>query len=59
MALKDGRPHILYGTQGADGQPQTLALLLSVCSTRGSTRPKRSARPRFLLGRTFSDAAIR
>lgn len=29
MYLKQGRPHLLYGTQGADGQPQTLAAVLT------------------------------
>jgi gamma-glutamyltranspeptidase/glutathione hydrolase len=29
MALADGAPRLLYGTQGADGQPQTLSVLLT------------------------------
>lgn len=56
LALKDGRPHLLYGTQGADGQPQTLALLLSLLIDHGLDPAEALSRPRFLLGKTFSDA---
>jgi gamma-glutamyltranspeptidase/glutathione hydrolase len=56
MALRHGKPHLLYGTQGADGQPQTLALLLSLLLFQGLDPLSALARPRFLLGKTFSDA---
>ncbi len=56
IALKQGRPHLLYGTQGADGQPQTLALLLSLLIDHGLTPQAALAAPRFLLGKTFSDS---
>ncbi|WP_330448230.1 gamma-glutamyltransferase [Paracoccus marcusii] len=56
IALKDGRPHLLYGTQGADGQPQTLAVLLSGLVDLGLSPEAALAQPRFLLGRTFSDS---
>jgi gamma-glutamyltranspeptidase/glutathione hydrolase len=56
LALKDGRPYLVYGTQGADGQPQTLALLLSLMIDHGLDPAAALARPRFLLGRTFSDS---
>lgn len=55
IALKDGRPRLAYGTQGADGQPQTLALLLSLMIDHGLDPATALARPRFLLGKTFSD----
>jgi len=55
MALKDGAPHLLYGTQGADGQPQTLAVLLAGLIDDGLPPAAALALPRFLLGRTFSD----
>ena len=29
LALKDGKPAFVYGTQGADGQPQTLSMVLT------------------------------
>jgi len=57
MYLKDGKPRLLYGTQGADGQPQTLAAVLTRLIDYGMDPLTALARPRFLLGRTFSDAA--
>ncbi|MCD2173400.1 gamma-glutamyltransferase family protein [Rhizobium sp. C4] len=56
LALKDGRPHLVYGTQGADGQPQTLALILSLMIDHGLDPAAALSRPRFLLGKTFSDS---
>jgi gamma-glutamyltranspeptidase/glutathione hydrolase len=56
LALKNGRPCLAYGTQGADGQPQTLALLLSLLIDHGLAPLAALSRPRFLLGRTFSDS---
>ena len=47
---------MIYGTQGADGQPQTLSLLLSLLIDHGLSAAEALARPRFLLGRTFSDS---
>ena len=56
IALKDGRPHIVYGTQGADGQPQTLAMVLTHLIDYARPPQHALAAPRFLLGRTFSDS---
>jgi gamma-glutamyltranspeptidase/glutathione hydrolase len=56
LVLKNGRPHLIYGTQGADGQPQTLALLLSLLIDHGLAPLAALSQPRFLLGRTFSDS---
>ena len=56
IALKDDKPHILYGTQGADGQPQTLAVVLTRLLDYKLDPLQALARPRFLLGRTFSDS---
>jgi len=56
IALKDGAPHLLYGTQGADGQPQTLAVILSGLIDQAMTPAQALAQPRFLLGKTFSDS---
>ncbi|MDP5335151.1 MAG: gamma-glutamyltransferase family protein, partial [Paracoccaceae bacterium] len=56
IALKDGQPRIVYGTQGADGQPQTLAMLLTRLIDFGQSPQEALAGPRFLLGRTFSDS---
>jgi gamma-glutamyltranspeptidase/glutathione hydrolase len=55
LGLRDGQPHLLYGTQGADGQPQTLTVLLSRLIDHGFDPLSALAAPRFLLGRTFSD----
>jgi oxamate amidohydrolase len=55
MYLKDGRPQLLFGTQGADGQPQTLAAILTRLIDYGMAPLAALARPRFLLGKTFSD----
>ena len=56
LALKNGKPHLLYGTQGADGQPQTLAMLLTRVLDFGLSPADALAKPRFLLGKTFSDS---
>lgn len=56
IALRAGAPALVYGTQGADGQPQTLALLLARLIDCGLHPEAALAAPRFLLGRTFSDA---
>ncbi|HEY0124265.1 MAG TPA: gamma-glutamyltransferase [Rhizobium sp.] len=56
IALKDGKPWLLYGTQGADGQPQTLTVLLRHCIDLDMAPAEALAAPRFLLGRTFSDS---
>ncbi|MBN4666162.1 gamma-glutamyltransferase family protein [Pandoraea nosoerga] len=56
MYLQGGRPRLLYGTQGADGQPQTLSALLTRLIDYGMAPHEALSHPRFLLGRTFSDS---
>jgi gamma-glutamyltranspeptidase len=56
MYLQNGKPALLYGTQGADGQPQTLAAILTRMIDYGLDPATALAKPRFLLGKTFSDA---
>jgi gamma-glutamyltranspeptidase/glutathione hydrolase len=56
MYRKDGRVQLLYGTQGADGQPQTLAAVLTRLIDYRMDPMAALAAPRFLLGKTFSDA---
>lgn len=56
MYLTNGRPHLLYGTQGADGQPQTLAAVLTRLIDYKMDPLTALSRPRFLLGKTFSDS---
>ncbi|WP_343654855.1 gamma-glutamyltransferase [Cupriavidus sp.] len=55
MYLRNGKPRLTYGTQGADGQPQTLAAVLTRLIDYGMDPMHALSRPRFLLGRTFSD----
>jgi gamma-glutamyltranspeptidase len=56
MFLKAGKPHLLYGTQGADGQPQTLCTVLTRLIDYGLDPMTALSKPRFLLGKTFSDS---
>ncbi|GJE30331.1 gamma-glutamyltransferase family protein [Methylobacterium oxalidis] len=56
MYFKEGRPRLLYGTQGADGQPQTLAAVLTRLIDYKMDPLSALTRPRFLLGKTFSDS---
>ena len=56
MYRKNGKVQLLYGTQGADGQPQTLAAVLTRLIDYGMDPMAALAAPRFLLGKTFSDA---
>ena len=56
MYRKDGKVQLLYGTQGADGQPQTLAAVLTRLIDYPMDPMAALAAPRFLLGRTFSDS---
>jgi len=56
IAIRNGAPHLLYGTQGADGQPQTLSVLLTGLLDDDMSPEEALAQPRFLLGRTFSDS---
>jgi gamma-glutamyltranspeptidase/glutathione hydrolase len=56
LGLKHGRPALLYGTQGADGQPQTLSMILTRLIDFGEDPATALAGPRFLLGKTFSDS---
>ena len=56
MYLKNGKPHMLYGTQGADGQPQTVAAVLTRLIDYQMDPLTALSKPRFLLGRTFSNS---
>lgn len=56
IALEGGKPSLLYGTQGADGQPQTLAMILTRLIDYQRTASEALDGGRFLLGRTFSDS---
>jgi gamma-glutamyltranspeptidase/glutathione hydrolase len=53
--LEARKPRIVYGTQGADGQPQTLSVVLTGIIDYAMNPLEALTQPRFLLGRTFSD----
>ncbi|MGZ9810886.1 gamma-glutamyltransferase [Pseudoroseicyclus sp. H15] len=56
LAVRGNGETILFGTQGADGQPQTLTVILDRLLSDGAEIEEALAEPRFLLGRTFSDS---
>ncbi|HMD03428.1 MAG TPA: gamma-glutamyltransferase, partial [Candidatus Baltobacteraceae bacterium] len=51
MALKNGRPFLVYGTMGGDGQPQTQVQLLHNILERGMNVQEAIDAPRFVYGR--------
>lgn len=55
MALRDGKPAILYGTQGGEGQPQTQTALLTRMVDYGMDAGSAVAAPRWLWGRTWGE----
>jgi len=56
LYLKDNGEKIIYGTQGADGQPQTLAQILTRMIDFKMLPHDALSAPRFLLGKTFSSS---
>ncbi len=55
MLLKNGKPWLVYGTMGGDGQPQTQAAIASRIVDFGMSPKDAVAAPRFLYGRTWGD----
>ncbi|NLY78875.1 MAG: gamma-glutamyltransferase, partial [Lysinibacillus sp.] len=53
MLVKDGRPALVYGTMGGEGQPQTLSLLATRIVDYGMNVQEAIEAPRFLYGRTW------
>ncbi len=53
--LEDGIPRIVYGTQGADVQPQAQACMLTRVLDYGMTASQAVSLPRFLVGRSYSE----
>ncbi len=61
MALRDGRPWLVFGTMGADGQPQTQVQLLTAIVDHDLDVQEAIDAPRWLAGRSFvseSDDAL-
>jgi gamma-glutamyltranspeptidase/glutathione hydrolase len=52
MLLKDGRPYLLYGTMGGEGQPQTQAAIVTRVVDFGMSPQEAINAPRWLYGRT-------
>jgi len=60
MLLRDGRPELVYGTMGGDGQPQTHVQIIHAIYDRGLDVQRALDAPRFVYGRdsesAFADA---
>ena len=55
MFLVEGRPRLVYGTMGGEGQPQTQAALLTRILDRGLGPQAAVEAPRWLFGRTWGE----
>ena len=55
MYLVDGRPRLVYGTMGGEGQPQTQAALVTRLVDRGLDPQAAVEAPRWLFGRTWGE----
>jgi oxamate amidohydrolase len=55
MFLVDGRPRLVYGTMGGEGQPQTQAALVTRIVDRGLGPQAAVEAPRWLFGRTWGE----
>lgn len=57
MLFKNGKPYLVYGTMGGEGQPQTQALLVTRIVDYGFSVQDAIEAPRFLHGRTWGAAS--
>ena len=55
MYLVDGRPRLVYGTMGGEGQPQTQAALVTRSLDHGLGPQAAVEAPRWLFGRTWGE----
>ena len=53
MLMKDGKPYLVYGTMGGEGQPQTQAAIVSRIVDFGMSPQDAINAPRWLHGRTW------
>ena len=53
MLMKDGRPYMVYGTMGGEGQPQTQAAIITRVVDFGMTPQDAINAPRWLHGQTW------
>ncbi|OXM14810.1 gamma-glutamyltransferase [Paenibacillus herberti] len=56
MLMKDGKPYMLYGTQGGEGQPQTQASLVTRYVDFGLSVQDAIEAPRWLHGRNWGES---
>ena len=57
MLLKDGKPFLVYGTMGGEGQPQTQAAIATRVLDYGMTPQEAIDAPRWLYGRTWGKSS--
>ncbi|MBB3108487.1 gamma-glutamyltranspeptidase/glutathione hydrolase [Paenibacillus phyllosphaerae] len=55
MVARDGKPCLLYGTQGGEGQPQTQLSVVTGVLDYGLTIQEAIGLPRFIYGRTWGE----
>lgn len=55
MALKDGKPYMLFGSMGGEGQPQTQCAMLTRVIDFGYNIQQAIEAPRWLYGRTWGE----
>jgi oxamate amidohydrolase len=55
MACKAGKPYILYGTQGGEGQPQTQTTIITRMLDYGLDPQSAINEPRFVWGKTWGE----
>ncbi|MGW8458876.1 gamma-glutamyltransferase [Bacillus atrophaeus] len=55
MVCKDGKPKILYGTQGGEGQPQTQTAIITRMLDYGMHPQQAINEPRWVWGRTWGE----
>lgn len=55
LACQNGKPKIVYGTQGGEGQPQTQTVMITRMIDYGVKPQEAISEPRFVWGRTWGD----
>lgn len=55
MALKDGKPYMLFGSMGGEGQPQTQCAMLTRVIDFGYNIQQAIESPRWLYGKTWGE----
>ncbi|ANE47645.1 gamma-glutamyltranspeptidase [Paenibacillus swuensis] len=56
MASRNGKPYLLYGTQGGEGQPQTQLSIVTAVLDYGLNIDEAIRKPRWVYGRTWGDS---